>query len=182
MTIRRLVGRKTGRGRGVNIECTICKKEFYVGPKASVTAKYCSSACMHKGKIYLIEKICEYCGKLFKKRDYRRKYCSIKCVNKSKKGLTGCKSHRWQGGISKGHKAGYWKAEYRNWREAIFKRDNYTCQYCKKKGIFIHAHHIFRFAYFPQFRYEKWNGITLCKDCHRGTQKWDLKLKLISLV
>jgi 5-methylcytosine-specific restriction endonuclease McrA len=65
--------------------------------------------------------------------------------------------------------------EYRNWRRAVLKRDNYTCQICgrksKKKRIKLTAHHIKSFSEFPSLRYIVKNGITLCEKCHRQLHK-----------
>lgn len=74
---------------------------------------------------------------------------------------------------------------YKNWRKEIFKRDNYTCQFCNKRGGDIEADH------FPKMFIEiirencidsidraidckeLWEaqGRTLCKSCHRTTYR-----------
>ncbi len=66
--------------------------------------------------------------------------------------------------------------EYQKWRSDVFQRDNWTCQTCGKKSeigkcVYLEAHHIKKWAYFPELRYEVNNGITLCKECHRLTRK-----------
>lgn len=58
--------------------------------------------------------------------------------------------------------------EYRYWRSAIYKRDDYTCQKCRVRGGRLEAHHINSFATHPELRFEVSNGISLCKSCHRG--------------
>ena len=58
-------------------------------------------------------------------------------------------------------------AEYKQWRKAVFERDNYTCLNCKRKGVRINAHHIKQYAYYPELRYEIGNGVTLCVPCHK---------------
>ncbi len=82
--------------------------------------------------------------------------------------------HSWKGGITKEHVRQRLTIEYKLWREAVFKRDNYTCQSClarNKAGtgndIYLEAHHIQRFADFPEFRFDVSNGITLCRQCHK---------------
>src|SRR5690348_15761199 len=57
--------------------------------------------------------------------------------------------------------------EYMAWRLYIRKRDNYTCQMplCKTKSGCV-AHHIQRWADYPTLRFDKNNGILLCKEHH----------------
>jgi DNA-binding CsgD family transcriptional regulator len=55
---------------------------------------------------------------------------------------------------------------YQKWRERIFESDNYTCQKCKEKGVYLVAHHIESFSRNPKFRMKMKNGITLCRECH----------------
>jgi len=58
--------------------------------------------------------------------------------------------------------------EYFLWRDSIFKRDNYTCVICGKKGGILNAHHIASFSQFPELRLAINNGITVCKiPCHK---------------
>lgn len=62
-------------------------------------------------------------------------------------------------------------AEYAEWRKFVFKRDNYTCQMCGKRGGSLNAHHIKPWAKYPDFRFDKENGITLCEQCHKYVHK-----------
>jgi 5-methylcytosine-specific restriction endonuclease McrA len=57
---------------------------------------------------------------------------------------------------------------YKDWRRSIYKRDGYRCQWpgCKCRGGRLHVHHILRWADYPSKRYDKSNGITLCKEHH----------------
>lgn len=59
--------------------------------------------------------------------------------------------------------------QYKQWRELVFKRDNYICQMCGKRGIKIQVDHIKPFALFPELRFEVNNGRTLCIECHKKT-------------
>ena len=58
-------------------------------------------------------------------------------------------------------------AEYSEWRQRVFLRDNFTCQNCGDRGGKLNAHHIKSYAKYPQLRYSVQNGITLCEACHR---------------
>lgn len=85
--------------------------------------------------------------------------------------------------------------EYKEWKNKVFKRDNYTCQSCGEKG-YIEAHHKLSFSLifqdfldiYKQFSPSKdkiiliklaikyqpfWNvenGKTLCEKCHNKTK------------
>src|SRR3990167_9013050 len=56
--------------------------------------------------------------------------------------------------------------EFRLWREAVFARDNWTCQKCKQKGRELNPHHIKNFSNWIDLRFAIDNGVTLCKGCH----------------
>ena len=60
---------------------------------------------------------------------------------------------------------------YAEWRQAVFERDNYTCQRCGTVREGIEAHHIKPWAHFPESRYDVGNGATLCGPCHSRWHK-----------
>ena len=66
--------------------------------------------------------------------------------------------------------------EYRNWRADVLERDEYTCQYCGKKGGVLNAHHKKEYAKYPELRYEVENGVTLCEECHRKVHKGEIEV------
>ena len=68
-------------------------------------------------------------------------------------------------------------AEYRLWREAVFKRDDYKCIWCGAGGE-LNADHIRPFAYFPELRFAIDNGRTLCVPCHKLTDTFGYKAKI----
>lgn len=74
--------------------------------------------------------------------------------------------HNWKGGITPENHLLRNSSMYKIWREAVFLRDNFTCQDCGEFGGFLNAHHIKSFAEYPDLRFIITNGATLCKGCH----------------
>lgn len=68
--------------------------------------------------------------------------------------------------------------EYTKWRKAIYERDEYTCQNCKKVGGKLQAHHIKSWKQYPELRLEINNGITLCEECHKLTDNYGGKARI----
>ena len=83
----------------------------------------------------------------------------------------GEKNNSWKGGISPENELIRHGIEYRLWREAVFARDNWTCQECQMRGGDLHAHHIQSFADHPELRFAIDNGKALCKECHIRVHK-----------
>lgn len=65
--------------------------------------------------------------------------------------------------------------EGRRWREAVYQRDDYTCQDCGHRGGRLHSHHIKSFKNFPHLRWNTSNGLTLCVECHKETNTYGWK-------
>jgi hypothetical protein len=181
-------------------KCQRCGKEFGcpygIGIKVWRKRKYCSLKCAKSRTTVLHSKKCQYCGKEFscpKERSStlwkNRKFCSCKCFGLSgggfKKGhvpwnkgkpapwAKGKNHWKWKGGFNDVQNL-RWCPEYEEWRRAVFKRDNYTCQRCQCKPTKenpLHAHHIKKFTDYPEIRFEINNGITLCKNCHLKKHK-----------
>lgn len=78
------------------------------------------------------------------------------------------KNPAWKGGIS--HKNREARRELKQWRLAVFHRDDFTCQDCGAKGN-LNAHHLKSFADYPKLRLEISNGRTLCVPCHKRLHK-----------
>ena len=77
----------------------------------------------------------------------------------------------WRGGITPENARIRAGNEFRLWREAIFARDNWTCQKCEKRGIKLQSHHIRNFNKYPDLRFAIDNGIAFCENCHREFHK-----------
>jgi 5-methylcytosine-specific restriction endonuclease McrA len=60
---------------------------------------------------------------------------------------------------------------YKEWRCAVFARDDYTCRRCGGRGGHLHAHHILSWARHPDDRYDVDNGVTLHGECHREVHR-----------
>lgn len=89
--------------------------------------------------------------------------------------MKGANSYLWNGGISSESAKIRNSIEYREWRRAIFKRDNFTCQICGQVGGKLNADHIKPFATHHELRFELSNGRTLCVPCHKNTDTFGIK-------
>jgi 5-methylcytosine-specific restriction endonuclease McrA len=160
-----LVPRETRR-------CPHCSKEFTV--RATDVKRFCSPECKYASKersdsMKAIKQLPRYIANYL---------ASMKTRNASDKWskhwLTkrGAGNHNYKGGTYGNERhTDMGRSEYINWRNAVFQRDNYTCQDCNKKGGDLHAHHIKEWAKFPALRHTVSNGVTLCVPCHRKRHK-----------
>ena len=100
-----------------------------------------------------------------------RKHQTEKTKKKLSNLFKGERGSNWKGGITSINKKIRNSIEYRLWREAIYARDNWTCQKCKIKGGKLHPHHILNFSQYPLLRFAINNGITFCQKCHKKFHK-----------
>lgn len=106
-------------------------------------------------------------------------------LSKAKIGKYAKEKHwNWQGGIGKVNLKERGRIEYRLWREAVFKRDNWACIWCGIrfiKGVtgrvLLEADHIKPFALYPELRFAIDNGRTLCRECHLKTDTYGGRTK-----
>lgn len=94
----------------------------------------------------------------------------------------GVNHHAYKGGVSTTNELARKSQEYRLWREAVFRRDDYTCQDCgvrsgNGKKVTINADHIKPFSLFPELRFAIDNGRTLCVTCHKKTDTYGVNKK-----
>lgn len=78
----------------------------------------------------------------------------------------------WKGGITPINQKIRKSPEYKEWRKAVFERDDYTCQICGQIGGTLQVDHIKPFSLFPKLRFRISNGRTLCVLCHRETDTY----------
>jgi len=139
-----------------------------------------------------IEKYCKNCDlklQLKCSRDIHRKnYCSHSCRAKHIKlhtfypvNLLVKLMNTPEANAKKARKAelnGRWVSDrnslnhrnrYENyqWKKLVMERDSFTCQECGKIGHKLHIHHKAPYKLFPKLRWELYNGITVCQDCHK---------------
>jgi len=94
----------------------------------------------------------------------------------------GEKGSNWQGGKTNKNKLIRSSSAYKDWRKAVFERDDYTCQECFIRGAELHADHIRPLALYPDFALNVYNGRTLCVPCHTRTPSYLRKLKSRTIV
>jgi hypothetical protein len=136
---------------------------------------------------------CLDCGVQLKR--YKSKRC-VKCSGKNKRGVKrplslvlklranspkGENHWNWNGGSSSKNTLIRMSSEYRQWRNEVFERDNYTCQKCGIRSgcgieVKLNADHVKPFSTHPGLRFEVGNGITLCVDCHKQTDTFGWRL------
>ena len=138
----------------------------------------------HKFSKEMIEKMRKAkLGKKFPNR--RRSYgpLSEETKRKMSEAHRGEKAYQWKGGqtLNLIIRRCF---QYRQWRSDIFTRDDFTCQFCGLKGVYLEAHHIKSFSkIIEEYQIktleealnceELWNinnGRTLCKKCHDRTK------------
>ena len=161
------------------VNCDWCKAEFNKTPSLVKYAQengyknYCSNSCRHLGKRNRVTKQCVICqSEMVVPVSNADRYstCSHECQRKYRSDEC---NNNWRGGNNQRlyRRKELSRLEYKNWRKAVFERDNYTCQFCNVRGGTMHADHIKPWRYFPELRYELSNGRTLCVKCHRTTFK-----------
>lgn len=160
--------------------CPICGVSFRaVKEYKGRLSVYCSKECWSKRS--RIINYCKYCGKeIITTKSANRKYCGNECRNLDYRNrMKGEASYFWKGGKTKESKLQRTCVEYKEWRTAVFERDKYTCQSCGKRTRNLEAHHIKEKANYPELMYDINNGVTLCHECHKKTENYGRKAKLI---
>ncbi|MCK9370210.1 HNH endonuclease [Candidatus Dojkabacteria bacterium] len=197
------------------VHCGICKKEFFTvnGRIRDKRGKYCSKACYYISRKGInVSKNTEFKKGLipwnkgshimtndalirwrknnpspfkgWKHSEKTKELIRLKRANQ--KNPSGSNHWNWKGGTSPLRKSIQNTRKYRNWRTAVFKRDDYTCQFCKERGHQINADHIKPFyKIIEKYKIntvekaknckELWdisNGRTLCVPCHKQTPSY----------
>lgn len=75
------------------------------------------------------------------------------------------KCHLWKGGIYPANLAD--RVRFRQQiQKQVLERDNFTCQLCGIKGVYLHVDHIQPWAEYIEQRFNINNCRTLCVSCH----------------
>ena len=146
--------------------CSICKMPGLKHKRIT------HEECRKKRTLSAKRHICFFCKKEFFKychNSSKKIFCNKECRNKSRSGEG---NSNWQGGIMSENKKIRQSPEYKLWREAVFKRDEWTCVWCGQRGGKLNADHIKSFALFPELRLTVSNGRTLCFECHKKTDTY----------
>ncbi len=170
------LGVKPRKGKYFN--CKFCSKEFYRRPRDVAKAAYCSQQCHYRSNDSRVTLNCSYCKSNYrifpsaiywaKERGYKNNYCSPKCQNDAS--IKNWTSDQRRENKKYNHTIRQSK-QFKEWRKKVFERDDYTCQRCFIRGGYLEPHHIFRFSFFPEFRFTISNGATYCRYCHQLTKK-----------
>lgn len=152
--------------------CLKCSKEFLTRPWSNI--HYCSQGCKADKSI---KRNCLMCDKEIRVMEYRKGqnfWCSVSCSLRYQKGPA-CRN--WKGGLTEKNQLIRNSWEAKEWRKAVFERDNYTCVGCgDDTGGNLEADHIKPFSLFPELRWIVDNGRTLCTPCHKATDTWGKKV------
>ena len=102
---------------------------------------------------------------------------SLSGENHPNYGKRGEDTTNWQGGLTPRMQAIRNSDAYKNWRDAVYLRDNWTCMDCAARStsgaaVELNAHHInpIKDNKNTLLIFDVDNGITLCVGCHNKTK------------
>lgn len=163
----------------VQLKCTKCGKLFNreksrIRHATVYCSRDCSDGTLKPSRVTSRILSCSLCQSQFKREKNAIRdgynYCSHTCYS----------NHYAELGLRRGQNNGRYNAditqeerivrrnypEYVEWRRQVYERDNYTCNRCGKRGVELHAHHLFNYAEHIELRTDVDNGVTLCSSCH----------------
>jgi len=153
------------------ILCGICGKSILVKPGISEPVKFCSKKCSSKSRVGT-KRSSESIEKSAIGHRGKKKPTGYKIYMSNL--MSGEGNHRWRGGVTKVRVKLSNSREYRDWRKAVFERDNYTCRKCNKRGVEINADHIIPYFKDKEKLLDVNNGQTLCVQCHKDKTRLDM--------
>lgn len=163
----------------------LCKKKTLKEIAGDYDIKYSSLAnYAHKNGIYTRKAAktikllqCEYCeewfqGRIDKRRMNQKYFCTKKHYSlwmKTNSSFSNPETNpqyidgKWKENDSWSYRK---SPEYKEWRNIVFERDDWTCKICGARGGKLVAHHVLPQKDYPELIYDIENGATLCDDCH----------------
>lgn len=182
--------------------CLTCEKEF---EPRKVIQRWCSKPCVKKGiprPLEVRDKISKsHLGikpnaetrvkmSLAKKGKPNLKNIGRKHTEEAK--LKNSIAHRgssgsgWRGGLTTLIRQVRRGLRYRTWRNSVYERDDFECQWCGNGDVYFNADHIIPFSFLLRANNIKtleeaekcealWdirNGRTLCVPCHKKTDTY----------
>jgi hypothetical protein len=162
---------------GKNINCEICKKEFYIPQCRFHNAKYCSYECSKHKKFEGLRHLynCVTCGKECEsppsRRNTRKKYCSRDCRDV-------CTKDREQQRLEYNANRklnGNWRTSSVTLKKYVLSIKLPICEVCgfKEHICCIEIHHIDE----DRDNNDLSNIKVVCCNCHRRHHRGDLKPK-----
>jgi hypothetical protein len=142
-------------------QCVVC------GERVNHKRRY-HPECRPTPKSTWIDHVCIDCGKCRRIRVTPERM-PTRCRACDEKTRCGAGNTNWKGGITPENKQARASATYKEWRTAVFVRDNYTCVWCGQRGGKLNADHIKPFSTHKHLRFDVSNGRTLCVACHKKT-------------
>lgn len=153
--------------------CQKCGKEFdaYVHNLRRGWGKFCSRSCSKKGRSFNKGRIVTADQRQRISTALKKKYASGELISPLRKlgliGRKGSEAMNWRGGRTLVGQAIRQSLQYKEWRKEVLRLQDYTCQFCKKRGGKLEVDHVEEFSTSPEKRLEVTNGRVLCKDCHK---------------
>jgi len=160
-------------GKAMSEESKVKQKEFRTGKKLSEEHKAKIRIRMNSKEV--IEKTsAAHRGRKQTKEEIGKRAAANKRAwakegrrEQRRNAQIGAKSHFWKGGVTPLNTIIRNRVEMAIWKKSVFERDRYLCQKCNDGG-YLNAHHLLNFSDFPELRFDRDNGLTLCRGCHLG--------------
>ena len=160
----------------VDIACARCGIVFTVAPSTARTKKYCSQICYTEAQKNRVQRECTVCETGFDiapselaKGDRRGgkygRFCSAKCQYKSQSG-SGHPMWKVNRVVMQEARGFYRTSAWQTISATVRFRDDYTCQYCGRRGGRLNAHHCIPIRY-GGGALDADNLVTTCNPCHR---------------
>ena len=159
--------------KAVTVKCDYCGKDITKPPSWVKERNFCNQECSSNWRKTGKTVKCHTCGKEFYKiksqiERSEKHFCSEECKCKYQNTLVGELNPWYNPNLTDEERiANRDYIEYTNWRDEVYKRDNYTCQKCGKRHGDINAHHLNGYHWCKEGRTDVNNGVTLCDWCHK---------------